>query len=339
MTLNISQELSANVKMFLSHPPNWAIARLYDTPYDFDDVPNVQNRVFVGLEWYLRSCRGAICETEALVDVAIALESLLRVRRAEAITERFKDAVLTLMGPIPRLDSWLEQFYLARSKAVHEGVPHDLMFYAVDRKLLKKRKDSHEDTIPHRSLIEYARRVFRLCLTSLLSSATQAQMSGFPALFVHNRERVEAICRTLNQKDVPPAKKILDIRRLVYELSGSFTDLFEPHVEVRRVLGAARLLLEAYKATGPEVADEACAAMDNVIAKGGETAFAQLAHVEQCANYLREELRESDAPADRELLAIVLTFLDYVTSGGFDLRSYLEDTQADGEQPSDSAGA
>ena len=76
----------------------------------------------------LKKLRGAISESEALVHLAIALESLLKVPSGERLTERFKDAVLTLVGPIPRLDSWLDQFYTARSKAVHEGVPHELMF-------------------------------------------------------------------------------------------------------------------------------------------------------------------------------------------------------------------
>lgn len=135
--LNYSQELSGNLYTFLSHSRNWAFANLFASTCDFE-VTETHERVFVSLEWYLRRCRRAASRSESLISLSIALESLLRVRSGKELTERFKDAVVTLLGPVPRLDSWLDQFYTARSKAVHEGLPHNLMFYAVDRDSLKK---------------------------------------------------------------------------------------------------------------------------------------------------------------------------------------------------------
>lgn len=122
-TLNLSQTLAGDVHRFLERDANWAFRRLFLGEASQQKTGQIRDRVFSGLEWYLRSCRDAISESEALVHLAIALESLLRVPSGERLTERFKDAVLTLIGPVPRLDSWLDQFYTARSKAVHEGVP------------------------------------------------------------------------------------------------------------------------------------------------------------------------------------------------------------------------
>jgi hypothetical protein len=153
ITLNFSQDLFDNLQELSSHAHNWALAWLYASRHD--ESPEIRTRVFVSLEWYLRSCRESIVETEALADLAIALESLLRIRHGEGLTERFKDAVLTLLGPVPRLDSWLDQFYTARSKAVHEGTAPDLLFYPLEKDLLKKQRKEGAPLIPHRSLIEY----------------------------------------------------------------------------------------------------------------------------------------------------------------------------------------
>ena len=95
------------------------------------------------------------------MDLAIALESMLGLRSGDGVTERFTDAVLTLLGQVPRLDSWLKQFYTARSKAVHEGMPHDTVFYATNSEDMKK-KQGREVAIAHRSLLAYGRHIFRL---------------------------------------------------------------------------------------------------------------------------------------------------------------------------------
>jgi hypothetical protein len=163
--LNFSQSLLDDVNRFLEREPHWAFRRLFLEEEHQHKPSEVRDRVFAGLEWYLRSCRKLISDSEALVHLAIALESLLKVPNGERLTERFKDAVLTLIGPVPRLDSWLDQFYTARSKAVHEGVPHELMFFAIDRELVKKAKRDDANVIQHGSLIEYGRHIFRLCLT------------------------------------------------------------------------------------------------------------------------------------------------------------------------------
>ena len=166
--------------MFLSRPYHWALEFLYFPPHHYP--PDLRSRVFVSLDWYMKGCRASIVEAEELVHLAIALESLLRVRSGEGVTERFKDAVLTLLGPAPRLDIWVDQFYAARSKAVHEGMPSDLKFYPIDKDLLKKMRTKGEPLIPHRSLLEYGRRIFRLCMASVLAGSTQVRMSGLDAL-------------------------------------------------------------------------------------------------------------------------------------------------------------
>jgi len=323
VAINFSQELSFDIERFLSQPHNWALRPFYQYERDMNDMPEVQNRLFVGLEWYLRSCRKSSSPAEEIVNVAIALESLLRVRPGESLTERFKDAVTTLVGPVPRLDSWLEQFYSARSKAVHEGVPHQLSFFAADRDALKKQRRSENDLTPHRSLIEYARRIFRICLTAVVSSATHATMTGFPGLFVHNRERLEAVCKALRDTSIVADRRIGSVALQVGELQELSTNIMEPHVEIGQVLGAAKLLLEAYKSTAPAISVEALQAVDQMIQTQG-TDSEKFKLLERCSNCLRTEYASPTASASQSL-ATVVTFLSYATTAGFALRAYMRE--------------
>jgi len=89
-------------------------------------------RVLNSLRWYNRSLAIDVQEDVALVSLAVAFESLLDLPRGREVTERFKQAVVLLLGPVARLDSFLEQFYDVRSDLVHSGSTEDCMFRAID---------------------------------------------------------------------------------------------------------------------------------------------------------------------------------------------------------------
>jgi hypothetical protein len=320
--LNLSQTLAEDVYRFLERDAYWAFRRLYLAEDSRQIAGAVRDRVFSGLEWYLRGCRRAISESEALVHLAIALEGLLRVPAGERLTERFKDAVLTLIGPVPRLDSWLDQFYAARSKAVHEGVPHELMFFAVDQdQLRKKQPQGGEPRIPHRSLIEYGRRIFRLCLTNLVSAAENADAISLDRLFVHNGERVQAICRALARRDEPADDRLREIEATVHELHEFQGILAEPHVGLDDVLAAARLMADVFSSSDPTLTDEARAAIaalrDEAVkkAKGSE----KLAAMERAMQALRDVGGTRTGRHD-----VVIRFLEYATGHAFSLRCLFE---------------
>ncbi len=90
------------------------------------------DRILTSITWYNKSLRNDIEESEALVNLAIAFESLLDLDRGDKITDRFKDAVRMIVRDVDRLDSWVHQFYRARSDIVHEGQSSNLMFLATD---------------------------------------------------------------------------------------------------------------------------------------------------------------------------------------------------------------
>ncbi|MBI3913389.1 MAG: hypothetical protein HY327_04280 [Chloroflexi bacterium] len=72
------------------------------------------DRLLTAITWYNRSITIDADEDVALVNLAIAFESLLGLEPGENITKRFTEAVVLLVGGIPRLGSWLTQFYIPR---------------------------------------------------------------------------------------------------------------------------------------------------------------------------------------------------------------------------------
>jgi hypothetical protein len=309
IVLNYSQDLSLNLQMLFSHPWNWALGYLYFNPYEYP--LDLRRRVFVSLNWYMRSCRDSLDQSEALVHLAIALESLLHLRSGKGVTDRFKDAVLTLLGPVPGLDNWLNQFYDARSKAVHEGVPSDLMFYPDPK---KKNKG-------HRPLLEYGRRIFRLCLASVLAGATHVRISRLDALFVPNAERVAKICESLTQK-VPADKRLLSIGQNVDDLSDYGYDLVDPDVvSVDSIVGAVKLALAAYKEAVPTITEPLKEVIDNIVTTSGESTVALLEQIEGCVRQLRSGNATDQGPS-AQLTRIMIAFLDYASKPSFKLQCY-----------------
>jgi hypothetical protein len=300
IVLNFSQELVVNLQMLLSHPYHWALYRFYIDQYD--DLPDLRTRVFVALDWYMKSCRASIFEAEALVDLAIALESLLNVGSSEGVRDRLKDAILTLLGPVARLDLWVHQFYTARSDTVHEGLPTDLMFYPPGKELPKNTKNKKkeipknnkdDEAIPHRSLLAYGRRIFRLAVASILAGAMQARMNRLEALFITNAERIEGIRNSLSQQ-LSDDKRLLGIGQYVNELSDHTNDLMDPDVvDPNSVVWVVRLALQSYKAI-PTITEPVKEVIEKLISSiSGDPTVALLEQIEACAGQLSSPLKNA----------------------------------------------
>ncbi len=320
--LNNSQSVIRNLGEFLQHPHNWAFQYLFFGEREPENSDEVRKRIFDGLEWYLRSCRKAIFESEALVHLAIALESLLRVPSGRDLTERFKDAVLTLIGPVPRLDSWLEQFYAARSKAVHEGVPHELAFLTVDKELAKKAKRGDKEVYPHRSLIEYGRRIFRLCLTTILSSAENVAASGLEKLFIHNAERISQIREILSNKKTPASERLKKAYGPICDLAQFHNIMGEPYIELKTLLQVAYHLLKVFKETNPTLPNDAREAIDRFLAEDSQT-LKNSQRIDAMES-ISITLNEINAAQER-LHYVVIGFLHFATDSTFKLRCLLEE--------------
>ncbi len=319
--LNFSQNIDINLQQMLSHAYHWALRHLY---YDAQGYPSdLRKRVFVSLEWYLRSCRHCIDEHEALVHLAIALESFLRLPsdqpKKERITERLEEAVLTLLGPLPKLDIWVHCFYDARSKAVHEGEAGNTMFFP-DSQNKKSKQTPGEDQSGHRSLLDYGRHVFRLCLASGLSGTSHARIVNLDARFITNQERIENICKILADEKLICERRMLGIRLLVGQLCDYEGKLDDPNrVKIASVIGAVRLAVKTIKTDTAILSKECAEFADALLMMSGPPSLELLEQLEVFADKLRSEIVWTDRTSRSEVLQIMVMLLEYATKSQFKL--------------------
>lgn len=243
--LNWSQDLASDVTSYVETSTNWPLAELFrGTRLSADN----SKRVFTSLLWHSRSCRSTADPVERLMSLAIALETLLALEKGERLTARFKAAVTTLVGPVSRLDEWLDQFYDARSGAVHEGEPENLVFLI---------PGPQKSALPHRNLIVYGRRIFRICLNATLSGMLLAKKFGLPTLLVHNNERLADICSRLSSGDGPDVR-LRSVESLIEELHECETLSLGPELEedLDKLVGAAKSFVTVYlESTRSKVSD------------------------------------------------------------------------------------
>ncbi len=309
--LNLSQDLYHEVQMLDYYRPNWAIESLIRSTRQ--ELQMVEPRIFTALEWYNRSCADHISEDVALVNLAIAFESLLQLEQKENLTARFKETVLTLLGPVPRLDSWLEQFYAVRSRIVHEGRTPHLMFYAANIEQLHKVQRGKEVAVEYRPLTAYGRRIFRLCLNTILSGTMLGEEARLSSSFVHNQERLERICARLSRTDEKPNQRILAVSDDVFDLHEYWMESREI-VNLDTLFGAGKLMLRTYLDTSPELPDSVQQVMTEILQQDSAISldekiqkFRQLA--ERLRNWKGDRAIGNVAPSD--VFSTMRLFIDY----------------------------
>lgn len=345
LTLNISQDLAFDIGRYVEQPKNWAVARLLrGSVYEKAEF---NERIFTALEWHNRSTAQDIDGAEALLDLAIAFESLLNLDNTDKLTDRFRETVMILLGFVPRLDSWLEQFYNARSAVAHKGRTQHQQFYAIDwdRKriadIYRGKDASRQSPIPYRSLTMYGRRIFRLCLNAILSGAALADEDKLSSLFVHNQERLERICRLLGQTADTPEKRIFAIKQDVDELHEHHW-ASEKQVQSETLVTVGKLTIQVLQDMKPVLSDEEETQIREVLRllKTQDTSANKKLHLfDRITPFLRSGRgfsSEGVSPAQNAQMLETLSFLlHYITSPRFLLRTWYSGETAENEEEGD----
>ena len=226
--LNIAQDLADDLAGAFSEAPQYnllpGLLRDPDTP--------VAQRVLTALRWHNRANAAGNGDDCAVLDLAVAFESLLALP-GDAKTDRFVDAVALLLGRVPRLTLWAEQFYAARSKVVHEGQADRLLFMPAKGKV-------PANSPLYQPLMTYGRQVFRLCLAAVLFGAHIAEQAGLQDKLVTNQERFEAICKTLADASLPVEDRFASINDPV-EAINKYLFVPEKGLLIETMLGAVKL--------------------------------------------------------------------------------------------------
>jgi hypothetical protein len=216
-------------------------------------------RVLTALEWYNRSISRQSDEEVLLVSLAVAFESLLGLEAGDKVTARFKESVGLLLGPIPRLDSWLSQFYDARSDIVHEGRTERMMFLPID----DPKKHPKGEAPRYRSLIAYGRTVFRICVTTILTGSRLAETLQVASLFQTNTERLEEVCRIVRESSGKPRDGLLAAEDLI-RTTDQNRFVSDSGLTVDRLIGTLKVIADAYSATSPSEPPETMAVLHDL---------------------------------------------------------------------------
>ncbi len=214
------------------------------------------SRVLTALEWSNAANSKASDEATSIVQLAIAFESLLGLPAAEK-TDRIVDAISLLLGRVPRLDVWAQQFYDARSQIVHEGRADEVRFRAT-----AERKHGGGD--PYRSLTDYGREIFRLCVNVILTGQELAERAGLKEKFVTNAERFEQVCRVANNKDLPEEDRLSQLEDLV-EAIDRYKFSPENELELAPMIDAAQAISRTALASTEMFSSELRALLETAI--------------------------------------------------------------------------
>jgi hypothetical protein len=251
--LNIGlRDLSHAVEEIMSDKTKWALANLLGNQEG--ELTEAERRCLYAMRWFADSCRSNVFEDQALLLQAVAFETLLNIDpgNKEKVTERFRTTIKTIVGGFPRIDSWIEQFYNARSRVVHEGGLPDSVYYAIDRSKLPIKGKQKESPLAHHTLTEYGRTIFHLCLDTLLSGSKMAEEVGLQESLIHNQERLESICKMLGQESQNGTTQVAIAARLALELRrnwSGFNEFVHMPTLLEALKGAIKLYDKAYPGT------------------------------------------------------------------------------------------
>ncbi len=302
ISLNDSQNLAWDLGRAFSEVPQQLLLTLIQEP-----LSENAKRTVTAIRWYNRANSYLADDSEAILSLAVGFEALLGLPR-DAKTDRFIDAISLLLGRVPRLNSWAVQFYDARSDVAHEGRTDRLRLMPT----VKKRSDEGPE---YQSLISYGRQIFQLCVGSVLFGAHLARRSALPDKLITNQERLELICKTLNDKSLAPADRFTAIDDVIATVD-EYRYVTETGLRIETMLGAlqaaAKYLLECDTPLDPAVKAQLS---DLAVAKESKDGYEILVALEAWHNAMPKGPVEPGVPEGimRRLTEIVwhYTFMHY----------------------------
>lgn len=234
----------------------------------------IEERIFNALRWFNKSNSDLIDENESILKLAIAFEALLDLPSGNKVTERLKDAVKLLVGPVSNLDEWINQFYEARSEIVHSGFTRDV-----------KMKFENQT---YRSLKDYGNVIFRICLNAIISGSEATKRASLSSLFKSNNKRFNEINRILDNEE----DWIKNVEQEIFDLErNKFVE--EEELDLKSMFGAIKrysqkIINQKEDFETPKVIENL---LDNFIKiPGSGSDLDKLELIKQIDDYLKENI-------------------------------------------------
>lgn len=229
ISLNIGQDLESDLCQFTSESSHYSLLLgLLQRP-----KTSISDRILRAIKWFNKGNSRAASEDEAIVNLAVAFESLLELPESDQVTERLVDSISLLLGRIPRLGDWARQLYKARSEVVHKGKARNLRFVVAS-------SGKDVDASVYRSLLAYGQQVFQLCVGALIFGAKLAEQHRLEEKLATNQERFTEINQQLGDTSVSPADRLRGITPKVVTTE-RYQFIGESNLQLGTVVDAARL--------------------------------------------------------------------------------------------------
>jgi Apea-like HEPN len=190
IVLNHSQDLAYDLSRYFESPRYHLLPALLS-----ERKSATAERVLKAIGWFNRANTLHGDDHSTILDLSVAFETLLALPK-DAKTDRFVDAVSLLLGRVERLDTWAEQFYKARSEVAHEGETRRPHFAA-------EKQRGQAEGAPYQSHRIYGRQIFQLCVGAVLFGASLSKDAGIAEKFITNEERLQFICKMLDDESLP----------------------------------------------------------------------------------------------------------------------------------------
>jgi hypothetical protein len=240
--------------------------------------------IYSALHWYNAGNEAGIDADRALLNLAVAFETLFRLPEASK-TDRLVDGIALLLGRVDRLDEWAHQFYAARSAIAHEGRAQNPYFY------IPAARRTRDPEGLFGSLILYGRQIFRLCLGTLLVGSDLAERADLREKLVTNNERYQAICRLLKTEGTAPSEKLIRLEPVLSALK-RYQFVASGALSVGRVISAVRYCAATVLSCGTELPEQLSAALQKMtVSSRSNGELAQLEAVKELASAFNDPER------------------------------------------------
>jgi hypothetical protein len=315
--LNLSQDLGMDFgnRRHKLHQDQ-LIAFIASKPED----SHISNRILTAIKWYNRSTSIDLEEDVALVYLAIAFESLLGLEQGPGITARFRESINLLLGGFPRLESWLSQFYMARSQIVHSGYSSNLMFSATDNP--KERVSGR--TAEYRSLVSVGRKIFQLCSSTIVNGALMTEELKLSSMLYTNQQRLEKVCELLNKDKGTATERLQSVAQHIRDID-TYRFVNETGLRIDTLLGTGQLAVKTYLQTNPANSED----MNNLLkafstAKRDKDFFEALSKLKD----INESPKASSLKDESSIQHTVFTLLDCIWHYTFMHYFWLKESRA-----------
>lgn len=252
--LNISQDLSLDVHRSWKRADYRFLSELL---LDSGTESDQRDRVFTAVHWFNKANSRHRDEAESFICLSVGLETLFQLPRDEK-KDRLVDAISLLLGRVPRLNDWADQFYEARSIVVHEGNVKQISFIPHHKVRRKANK------VEYQSLLAYGREVFQLCLGTILTGASLSSDADLKSKLITNSERFKTVCQKMSDDTTPTTERLQQLDSLAGKID-RYRYVSDTGLNLAEMLGACRASARVVIDSGIEISDELRNALSEMI--------------------------------------------------------------------------